>query len=161
MKAELSHRTKSEHFSAPLCKGRNSERRQWRMKRGISTAAVREREIAKPKRERLTAKGQTNALMPFVRSTVPYVGGETFLLPSYGFSFGYKRKGVNIAAVTGDERLGVGHLFQVTFVHTYTECYSITSRSLSFRLLPMKGQNHLPPQREARRRFAPQCTSTT
>ena len=30
--------------SAPLCKGRNSERLLWRMKRGISTAAVRERE---------------------------------------------------------------------------------------------------------------------
>ena len=31
-------------FSPPLCKGRNSERLRWRMKRGISTAAVRERE---------------------------------------------------------------------------------------------------------------------
>ena len=28
------------------------------------------------------------------------VGGETFLLPSYGFSFGYKRKGVSIAPLT-------------------------------------------------------------
>ena len=28
------------------------------------------------------------------------VGGETFLLPSYGFSFGYKRKGVSIALLT-------------------------------------------------------------
>ena len=28
------------------------------------------------------------------------VGGETFLLPSYGFSFGYKRKGVSFAPPT-------------------------------------------------------------
>ena len=28
------------------------------------------------------------------------VGGETFLLPSYGFSFGYKRKGVSFAPLT-------------------------------------------------------------
>ena len=32
------------------------------------------------------------------------VGGETFLLPSYGFSFGYKRKGVSIAPVTEARR---------------------------------------------------------
>ena len=32
------------------------------------------------------------------------VGGETFLLPSYGFSFGYKRKGVSIAPPTEARR---------------------------------------------------------
>ena len=32
------------------------------------------------------------------------VGGETFLLPSYGFSFGYKRKGVSFAEVTEARR---------------------------------------------------------
>ena len=32
------------------------------------------------------------------------VGGETFLLPSYGFSFGYKRKGVSIAQLTEAQR---------------------------------------------------------
>ena len=32
------------------------------------------------------------------------VGGETFLLPSYGFSFGYKRKGVSIAPLTKARR---------------------------------------------------------
>ena len=29
------------------------------------------------------------------------VGGKTFLLPFYGFSFGYKRKGVNLTLLTG------------------------------------------------------------
>ena len=37
------------------------------------------------------------------------VGGKTFLLPSYGFSFGYKRKGVSIADVTEARRNIVGH----------------------------------------------------
>ena len=37
------------------------------------------------------------------------VGGETFLLPSYGFSFGYKRKGVSIAPLTEVRRKIVGH----------------------------------------------------
>ncbi len=32
------------------------------------------------------------------------VGGETFLLPSYGFSFGYKRKGVSFAMPTEARR---------------------------------------------------------
>ena len=36
------------------------------------------------------------------------VGGETFLLPSYGFSFGYKRKGVSIALPTEARRNIVG-----------------------------------------------------
>ena len=36
------------------------------------------------------------------------VGGETFLLPSYGFSFGYKRKGVSIAPLTEAQRNIVG-----------------------------------------------------
>ena len=36
------------------------------------------------------------------------VGGETFLLPSYGFSFGYKRKGVSIAPLTVARRKTVG-----------------------------------------------------
>ena len=40
----MCHRGNAARFSAPLCKGRNSERLLWRMKRGISTAAVRERE---------------------------------------------------------------------------------------------------------------------
>ena len=37
------------------------------------------------------------------------VGGETFLLPSYGFSFGYKRKGVSFAPLTEARRKIVGH----------------------------------------------------
>ena len=37
------------------------------------------------------------------------VGGETFLLPSYGFSFGYKRKGVSFAPLTEAQRNIVGH----------------------------------------------------
>ena len=37
------------------------------------------------------------------------VGGETFLLPSYGFSFGYKRKGVSIAPPTEARRNIEGH----------------------------------------------------
>ena len=36
------------------------------------------------------------------------VGGETFLLPSYGFSFGYKRKGVSFAPPTEARRKIVG-----------------------------------------------------
>ena len=37
------------------------------------------------------------------------VGGETFLLPSYGFSFGYKRKAVSIAPLTEAQRNIVGY----------------------------------------------------
>ena len=36
------------------------------------------------------------------------VGGETFLLASYGFSFGYKRKGVSIAPPTKARKNIVG-----------------------------------------------------
>ena len=36
------------------------------------------------------------------------VGDETFLLPSYGFSFGYKRKGVSIAPPTKARKNIVG-----------------------------------------------------
>ena len=42
------------------------------------------------------------------------VGGETFLLPSYGFSFGYKRKGVSIAEVTEARRNIVGHKYALS-----------------------------------------------
>ena len=38
------------------------------------------------------------------------VGGKTFLLPFYGFSFGYKRKGVNLTLLTGTANDIVGHL---------------------------------------------------
>ena len=41
------------------------------------------------------------------------VGGETFLLPSYGFSFGYKRKGVSITPLTSTQRDIVGHKMRV------------------------------------------------
>ena len=34
---------------------------------------------------------------------------KTFLLPSYGFSFGYKRKGVSFAEVTEAQRKIAGH----------------------------------------------------
>ena len=44
------------------------------------------------------------------------VGGETFLLPSYGFSFGYKRKGVSIAEVTGARRNIVGQKMRVNAI---------------------------------------------
>ena len=51
------------------------------------------------------------------------VGGETFLLPSYGFSFGYKRKGVSIAEVTEARRNIAGHKIcaPLTSVLVYTE----------------------------------------
>ena len=76
------------------------------------------------------------------------VGGETFLLPFYGFSFGYKRKGVNIASVTGSERWIVGTTsVQVLFLHFF----------LSFRQ-PLR-VCHLPRQRKVIRRwrFALHC----
>ncbi len=38
------------------------------------------------------------------------VGGKTFLLPFYGFSFGYKRKGVNVTLLIGTASDIVGHL---------------------------------------------------
>ena len=41
------------------------------------------------------------------------VGGETFLLPSYGFSFGYKRKGVSFAPLTEARRKIVGQKIRV------------------------------------------------
>ena len=63
------------------------------------------------------------------------VGGKTFLLPFYGFSFGYKRKGVNIAALTGAERDVVERWLQITFVHTYLYCFCAGSRYLSLSLL--------------------------
>ena len=44
------------------------------------------------------------------------VGGETFLLPSYGFSFGYKRKGVSIALPTEARRNIVGHKMRVNAI---------------------------------------------
>ena len=42
------------------------------------------------------------------------VGGETFLLPSYGFSFGYKRKGVSIAPPAEARRNIVGHKYALS-----------------------------------------------
>ena len=44
------------------------------------------------------------------------VGGETFLLPSYGFSFGYKRKGVSIAPLTEAQSNIVGHKMRVNAI---------------------------------------------
>ena len=44
------------------------------------------------------------------------VGGETFLLPPYGFSFGYKRKGVSFAPLTEARRKIVGHKMRVNAV---------------------------------------------
>ena len=44
------------------------------------------------------------------------VGGETFLLPSYGFSFGYKRKGVSIAPPTEAQRNIVGQKMRVNAI---------------------------------------------
>ena len=38
------------------------------------------------------------------------VGGKTFLLPFYGFSFGYKRKGVNVTLLTDTVNDIAGHL---------------------------------------------------
>ena len=48
---------------------------------------------------------------------------KTFLLPSYGFSFGYKRKGVSIAEVTEARRNIAGHKIcaPLTSVLVYTE----------------------------------------
>ena len=42
------------------------------------------------------------------------VGGETFLLPSYGFSFGYKRKGVSIAPLAEAQRNIAGHKYALS-----------------------------------------------
>ena len=39
---------------------------------------------------------------------------KTFLLPSYGFSFGYKRKGVSIAEVTEAQSNIVGHKYALS-----------------------------------------------
>ena len=44
------------------------------------------------------------------------VGGETFLLPSYGISFGYKRKGVSIAPPTKARKNIVGQEIGVNAV---------------------------------------------
>ena len=41
---------------------------------------------------------------------------KTFLLPSYGFSFGYKRKGVSFAEVTEARRNIVGHKMRVNAI---------------------------------------------
>ena len=59
-------------------------------------------EIAKPPVERLFPPSGGVS-----RGSVR-VGGETFLLPSYGFSFGYKRKGVSFAEMTEAQRNIVG-----------------------------------------------------
>ena len=39
---------------------------------------------------------------------------KTFLLPPYGFSFGYKRKGVSIAPLTKAQRKIVGHKYALS-----------------------------------------------
>ena len=39
---------------------------------------------------------------------------KTFLLPSYGFSFGYKRKGVSIAPLMEAQRNIVGHKYALS-----------------------------------------------
>ncbi len=39
---------------------------------------------------------------------------KTFLLPSYGFSFGYKRKGVSIAPLTEAQRNIVGYKYALS-----------------------------------------------
>ena len=44
------------------------------------------------------------------------VGGETFLLPSYGFSFGYKRKGVSIVPLTKTQSNIVGQKMRVNAI---------------------------------------------
>ena len=41
---------------------------------------------------------------------------KTFLLPSYGFSFGYKRKGVSIAPLTEAQRNIVGQQIRVNAI---------------------------------------------
>ena len=80
----------------------------------VPTAVEHPRETEKPpgtpsgRRLRLEiAKSPVERLFPpsggVSRGSVR-VGGETFLLPSYGFSFGYKRKGVSIAEVTEARR---------------------------------------------------------
>ena len=41
---------------------------------------------------------------------------KTFLLPSYGFSFGYKRKGVSFAEVTEAQRKIAGQEMRVNAI---------------------------------------------
>ena len=41
---------------------------------------------------------------------------KTFLLPSYGFSFGYKRKGVSFAPLTEARRNIVGYKMRVNAI---------------------------------------------
>ena len=67
-------------------------------------------EIAKPPVERLFPPSGGVS-----RGSVR-VGGETFLLPPYGFSFGYKRKGVSIAPLTKAQRKIVGHKSRVNAI---------------------------------------------
>ena len=55
--------TARERPRLPL-RGLAFERRQWRMQRERQAAAVREREIAKPKRERRAAREQSWILLP-------------------------------------------------------------------------------------------------
>ena len=58
---------------------------------------------------------------------------KTFLLPSYGFSFGYKRKGVSFAEVTEAQSNIVGHKICAPFtsVLVCTSEQTATSRYLS------------------------------
>ena len=60
-----------------------------------------------------TAKSPVERLFPptggVSRGSVR-VGGKTFLLPFYGFSFGYKRKGVNLTLLMGTAGDIVEHL---------------------------------------------------
>ena len=76
---------------------------------------------------------------------------KTFLLPSYGFSFGYKRKGVSIAPLTSTQRDIVGHKICASFtsVLVYAVMQTAISRSLSLSqaLLILKGLTALPPRR--------------
>ena len=58
---------------------------------------------------------------------------KTFLLPSYGFSFGYKRKGVSFAPLTEAQKKIVGHRICVPFtsVLVCTSVQTADSRYLS------------------------------
>ena len=56
---------------------------------------------------------------------------KTFLLPSYGFSFGYKRKGVSIAEVTEARRNIVGQKMRANAIigHGYNPSVSFADSS--------------------------------
>ena len=84
---------------------------------------------------------------------------KTFLLPSYGFSFGYKRKGVSFAEVTSAQRDIVGHSVCICF---HLQCAKRTRTLFVFCRRKAATKSSSPcKQGESRRlrRCAPACAT--